>query len=365
MFPVVGIVVLILLVFGGFALTGGNLGPVMHALPHEMLIIGGAAVGSLIIGNSGADLKALGGGLMKVFKGPAYKKQDYLDCILLVSTLMKMMRTEGPVAVEPHIEDPNSSTIFQQYPKLLKDGTLIHLICDTLRLVVVSSGTLDPHAVEEVMDNALKSHHHHSMKPAEGLQSLADALPALGIVAAVLGVVKTMGSIDQPPAILWIASRNPSRPFADCGAAYPCGWLLHARFLAKGVPVFRRPRVARHCGKRAVPLRRAASQRGTPLVRRCPRLNSYATCAPPSAMARLARGWAKCAGASASGRAMAGSGATTSIAVGAGWTGAGAGLGFESTAPGAGARAAALGPVNRSSSSCSMPRACASSRRRA
>lgn len=202
MFPVIGIVVLIVLVFGGFALTGGNLGPVMHALPHEMLIIGGAAVGSLIIGNSGADLKALGGGLVKVFKGPQYKKQDYLDCILLVSTLMKMMRTEGPVAVEPHIEDPNSSTIFQQYPKLLKDGTLIHLICDTLRLVVVSSGTLDPHAVEEVMDNALKSHNHHTMKPAEGLQSLADALPALGIVAAVLGVVKTMGSIDKPPEIL-------------------------------------------------------------------------------------------------------------------------------------------------------------------
>ena len=202
MFPVIGIVVLILLVFGGFALTGGNLEPVLHALPHEMLIIGGAAIGSLIIGNSGADLKALGGGLAKVFKGPQYKKQDYLDCILLVSTLMKMMRTEGPVAVEPHIEDPKNSTLFQQYPKLLKDETLIHLICDTLRLVVVSSGTLDPHAVEDVMDAALKNHHHHAIKPADGLQNLADALPALGIVAAVLGVVKTMGSIDQPPAIL-------------------------------------------------------------------------------------------------------------------------------------------------------------------
>jgi chemotaxis protein MotA len=202
MFPAIGIVVLILLVFGGFAFTGGNLEPVLHALPHEMLIIGGAAVGSLIIGNSGTDLKALAGGLGKVFKGPTYKKSDYLDVILLVSTLMKMMRTEGPVAVEPHIEDPSSSPIFQQYPKLLKDQTLVHLICDTLRLVVVSSGTLDPHAVEEVMDNAVKNHHHHAIKPAEGLQSLADALPALGIVAAVLGVVKTMGSIDKPPEIL-------------------------------------------------------------------------------------------------------------------------------------------------------------------
>lgn len=202
MLPVIGIVLLIALVFGGFALTGGNLGPVLHAMPHEMLIIGGAALGSLIIGNSVAELKALGGGLGKVFKGPTYTKQDYLDCIVLVSTLMKIMRMEGPVALEPHIEEPEASSIFQQYPRLLKDKMLVHLICDTLRLVVVSSGTLDPYAVEDVMDNAVKTHHHHSVKPAEGLQGLADALPALGIVAAVLGVVKTMGSIDKPPEIL-------------------------------------------------------------------------------------------------------------------------------------------------------------------
>ncbi len=202
MFAAIGLVVLLVMVFGGFAMTGGDLGPVMHALPHEMLIIGGAAVGALIIGNSGADLKAILGGLAKVFKGPAYKKQDFLDCIFLVSKLMKTLRVEGPVALEPHIEDPKSSSIFSEYPRLMKDTTLIHLICDTLRLVVVSSGTLDPHAVEEVMDNALKTHHHEAIKPADNLQGLADALPALGIVAAVLGVVKTMGSIDKPPEIL-------------------------------------------------------------------------------------------------------------------------------------------------------------------
>jgi chemotaxis protein MotA len=202
MFAAIGLVVLLAMVFGGFAFTGGNLGPVMHALPHEMLIIGGAAVGALIIGNSGADLKALLGGLTKVFKGPAYKKQDFLDCIFLVSKLMKTLRVEGPVALEPHIEDPKTSSIFAEYPRLLKDSTLVHLICDTLRLVVVSSGTLDPHAVEEVMDNSLKTHHHEAIRPADNLQTLADALPALGIVAAVLGVVKTMGSIDKPPEIL-------------------------------------------------------------------------------------------------------------------------------------------------------------------
>jgi chemotaxis protein MotA len=202
MFPAIGLVVLLTMVFGGFAITGGNLMPVIEALPHEMLIIGGAAAASLITGNSGAQLKALGGGVVKIFKGPSWKKQDYLDTIFLVSRLMKMLRVDGPVAVEPHIEDPAASTIFNDYPRLLKDKTLIHLIADTLRLVVISSGLLDAHAVEDVMDNAIKTHHHEAMGPADNLQNLADALPALGIVAAVLGVVKTMGSIDQPPAVL-------------------------------------------------------------------------------------------------------------------------------------------------------------------
>ena len=202
MFAAVGIVVVIVMVFGGFIVSGGSIGVILHALPLEMLIIGGAAVGATITGNSVGDLKALGGGLAKAFKGPRYKKQDFLDVIFLVSKLMKMLRTDGPVAVEPHIEDPKSSAIFAEYPRLLKDKTLIHLICDTLRLVVVSSGTLDPRAVEDVMDNSIKNHHHHSINPANSLQTLADALPALGIVAAVLGVVKTMASIDKPPEIL-------------------------------------------------------------------------------------------------------------------------------------------------------------------
>jgi chemotaxis protein MotA len=202
MFPAIGLVILLAMVFGGFALTGGALGPVMHAIPHEMLIIGGAAIGALVIGNSGKELKALGTGFMKVLKGPKYKKQDYLDTIFLVSKLMKMLRTDGPIALEPHVEDPGSSAVFQEYPRLAADHTLVNLIADTLRLVVVSSGTLDVHAVEEVMDNAIKTHHHEVQGPQTTLTSLGDALPALGIVAAVLGVVKTMGSIDKPPAIL-------------------------------------------------------------------------------------------------------------------------------------------------------------------
>jgi chemotaxis protein MotA len=202
MFAAIGVAVLLVMVFGGFVITGGNIGPVAEAIPHEMMIIGGAAVGATIAGNSLKELKALAQAVAKIFKGPRYKKSDYLDTIFLVSRLMKMLRTEGPVVVEPHIEDPQNSAIFADYPTLLKDHMLVHLICDTLRLVVISSGTLDPHAVEEVMDNALKTHHHETVQPADTLQNLADALPALGIVAAVLGVVKTMGSIDQPPPIL-------------------------------------------------------------------------------------------------------------------------------------------------------------------
>lgn len=202
MFAAIGIVLLIVFVFGGFAITGGALGPVMHALPHEMLIIGGAAIAATVTGNSMHELKLLGAGLGKVFKGPKYNDQDHIDAIALTSRLMRMMKTEGPVALESHVTDPANSAIFAEYPRILADKALTGLICDTLTLIVVSSGTLDTHAVEDVMDNSIKSQLHELDEPAHALQTLADGLPALGIVAAVLGVVKTMGSIDEPPAVL-------------------------------------------------------------------------------------------------------------------------------------------------------------------
>jgi chemotaxis protein MotA len=202
MFAVAGIVILIVMVFGGFALTGGALGPVMHAIPHEMLIIGGAAVGALVTGNSMHELKALGGCFKRIAKGPKHNKQDHIDAIALTTRLMKLLRSEGPVALESHVTEPENSAIFAEFPRLLANKPLTALICDTLTLIVVSSGTLEVHAVEEVMDNAMKTHFHEMSEPHHTLQSLADALPALGIVAAVLGVVKTMGSIDKPPTIL-------------------------------------------------------------------------------------------------------------------------------------------------------------------
>lgn len=202
MLVAVGLVVLIVMVFGGFIISGGDIGPVLAALPLEMMIIGGAGVAAIITGNSMHQVKALGGGFKRVFAGPQYQREDFLNCIFLTSKLMKILRMEGPVALEAHVEDPESSAIFAEYPKLLKDRVLVALICDSLRLIVVSSGDLDTHSVEDVIDQHLKTHHKEALGPAENLQWLADALPALGIVAAVLGVVKTMGSIDQPPAVL-------------------------------------------------------------------------------------------------------------------------------------------------------------------
>jgi chemotaxis protein MotA len=202
MFIVIGIVILLVMVFGGFAFTGGALGPVLEAIPHEMLIIGGAAIGAVVTGNSMHELKALGGAMGRLFKGPKHTKQDHIDAIILTTRLMKLLRSEGPVALESHVQDPANSAIFAEFPRLLSNKPLVSLIADTLTLIVVSSGTLEVHAVEEVMDNAMKTHFHELHEPQHALSNLADALPALGIVAAVLGVVKTMGSIDKPPAIL-------------------------------------------------------------------------------------------------------------------------------------------------------------------
>lgn len=202
MYAAIGIVILIVMVFGGFAITGGALGPVMEAIPHEMLIICGAAAGAIITGNNMHGIKAFFGGFGKVFKGPRHTKQDHIDAIILTTKLMKLLRAEGPVALESHVTEPQNSAIFAEFPRLLANKELTALICDTLTLIVVSSGTLEVHAVEEVMDNAMKQIFHEYHEPQHALQNLADALPALGIVAAVLGVVKTMGSIDKPPSVL-------------------------------------------------------------------------------------------------------------------------------------------------------------------
>jgi chemotaxis protein MotA len=200
MFQIIGIVVVIAMVFGGFVFAGGNLEPVIEAGPHEMIIIGGAGAGAFLIGNSFKTVMAAGGGMMKIVTGPKWKAQDYKDLLALLFVLTKTMKTKGVVAVEQHIEKPGESAIFSQYPKILKDHFATDLICDTLRMMTMNLE--DPHQVEEVIEKQIEKHHHDAHSPAHAIQNLADAMPALGIVAAVLGIIKTMGAIDQPPAYL-------------------------------------------------------------------------------------------------------------------------------------------------------------------
>ncbi len=189
MFSIIGIVILFVCVFGGYIMAGGKMAPIIKAAPVETFIIGGAAVAAMLTGNSMDIFKGAFAGIGKCFKGPKYKKDDYLQTIFLVSKLMKVLKAEGAVALEAHIENPDSSAIFAEYPPILKDHDLQHLITDTIRLLVVSSSNLSPYAVEEVMDQAIKTHHHNALKPAEALAGMAGALPALGIVACVLGAL--------------------------------------------------------------------------------------------------------------------------------------------------------------------------------
>ncbi len=202
MLSIVGLVIVFGCVFGGFIMAGGSMAPIIKAAPVETFIIGGAAIGAMVTGNSMTIVKGFFGGIGHILSGPKFNKQDFMDCIFLVSKIMKVLKAEGAVALESHVEAPESSPIFGEYPRLLKDHALIHLITDSIRLLVVSSSAPRPDAVEDVMNLAIKTHHHEALKPAVCFANLAGALPALGIVACVLGVVKTMGAIDQPPSVL-------------------------------------------------------------------------------------------------------------------------------------------------------------------
>jgi len=200
MFQIIGIVLLFGLVFGSFLMSGGNMGVIIEAAPHELMAILGAGVASFLISNSMTTIKATGGGFAKIFSGPKWKASDYSDVLSLLFVLTKMMKQKGVVAVESHIENPDSSTIFSKYPRLLKDHFAMDFICDTLRMMTMNLE--DPHQVEDHMEKQLEKHHHEALMPGHALQSLADALPALGIVAAVLGIIKTMGAITEPPEVL-------------------------------------------------------------------------------------------------------------------------------------------------------------------
>ncbi len=188
------------MVFGGYTLAGGKFSIIIKALPFEMMMIGGAAIGALLIGNSAGVVKGALAGIGKIIKGPKWSQTDYQDLLCLLYAITKAIKSKGLMALEQHIENPHESPLFQQYPKIGNDHFAVEFICDTVRMMTMNLE--DPHQVETAMEAQLEKHHHEAMEPQHALQAMADGLPALGIVAAVLGIIKTMGSIDQPPEIL-------------------------------------------------------------------------------------------------------------------------------------------------------------------
>jgi len=200
MLPIGGLVFVLACVFGSFAATGGNVGAVMKALPFEMLTILGAAIGTFVMANSVNALKHTGAGVGKIVKGASFKKSDYIDLLSLLYYFVRLANTKGAMALEPHIEKPEESAAFQKFPKILANHHASTMICDYLRMVGMNAD--DPHQIEDVMARELKKTLNEELHPAHALQTMSDGLPALGIVAAVLGVIKTMSHIDEPPAVL-------------------------------------------------------------------------------------------------------------------------------------------------------------------
>ncbi len=198
MLVLIGYVIVAGAVFGGFALAGGHLGALLQ--PVELLMIGGAAFGALVVGNSGKSLKALFGALPGCFKTSKYDKALYMELMSLLYELLNKMRKDGLMSIERDVETPSESALFSKYPKVANDHHLIEFMTDYLRLMV--SGNMNAFEIENLMDNEIDTHHHEAETPAHTLQKVAYGLPAFGIVAAVMGVVHTMESVGIPPAEL-------------------------------------------------------------------------------------------------------------------------------------------------------------------
>lgn len=199
MFFLIGMVVVIGCVIGGYTMNNGHLAVLWQ--PTEFIIIIGAAVGGTIIGSPPAVLKGLGGAFKMLLSGTPYsKKPAYMELMGFFFELSKLMRSKGIKEVEQQIDHPHDSALFQKYPAIAKDHHVEAFICDNVRLIVMGSGT--PNQLEELMDEELAIHHHERAGLSGAFTTMADGMPALGIVAAVLGVIHTMGSITEPPEIL-------------------------------------------------------------------------------------------------------------------------------------------------------------------
>lgn len=198
MFAIIGAVVVLISVVGGYILEKGNLHVIFQ--PVEMLIIFGAAIGGFIIASPMKVIKSVIGGIFNILSGKAYSKTDYMEVLLLMSEIFSKIRKEGLVSIEADVDNPEESKIFSNYPKFLKNHHAVSFVADTLRTVMTTS--IAPHELESLLDTELEAHHEELMIPSKSVSNVADSLPGLGIVAAVLGVVITMGKINEPPEVL-------------------------------------------------------------------------------------------------------------------------------------------------------------------
>jgi chemotaxis protein MotA len=192
MFALIGSVVVLVCVLGGFLMSGGNLLLLWH--PSEIIVIIGAALGAFMTSSPLKVVKAAFANAIGLFKKPRYERKDYVDLLKLVYDLLVKSRKEGLLAIEADIEDPNKSPVFSKYPSILADHHMVEFITDCLRLMV--GGNLDPNELESLLEYELETHHKEAAEPAHAVQKVADALPGFGIVAAVLGIVNTMAAIE-------------------------------------------------------------------------------------------------------------------------------------------------------------------------
>jgi len=198
MFVIIGWVVVVACVIGGYMAMGGKLGPLWQ--PFELVIIGGAGVGAYIVANPKYVLSQSGRAFKAALKGPKYNKDDYLELLSLMYAIFKLAKTKGMLAIESHIERPEESSLFQAFPKFSSDHHALEFLCDYLRMMTL--GTDNPHELADLLDEELETHHAEDAQIAGAYQVMGDGFPALGIVAAVLGIIKTMGSITEPPEVL-------------------------------------------------------------------------------------------------------------------------------------------------------------------
>jgi len=198
MLVIIGFVVVFVAVIGGYAIPGGHLEVLFQ--PFEFMIIVGAAIGAFITGNTKTIISGTGKSFGRMMKGPRHKKETFLELLSLMHQVFKLARSKGNLVLEKHIENPEESDLFTQYPAITSDHHALTFICDYFRLLTM--GTENPHELEALMDQDLETHHEEEHAVANALQTMADGMPALGIVAAVLGVIHTMGSITEPPEIL-------------------------------------------------------------------------------------------------------------------------------------------------------------------